>query len=89
MLDFILGFLPEGSPAMSRRFDFTGWKRKISTWLGLASGMASLAIVTFAAWPQRVQDLTPDWFLVGLAALSVSSVLNPFATSFKQKGLEK
>lgn len=71
------------------RFDATGWKRKLSTWLGVISGACAAAIVTFGAWPERLQALTPDWALLAMAAGAISSVFTPLATSFKQKSLEK
>lgn len=68
-----------------KRFDFSGVKYKISTWLGIVSGMCAAAIVTFAAWPERLQAITPDWALLVMAVGSVASVLNPLATSYQQK----
>lgn len=67
------------------RFDFSGVMFKASTWLGIVSGMCSAAIVTFAAWPDRLQAITPDWALLAMAVGSVASVLNPLATSYQQK----
>ena len=75
--------------SIKARFDFSGAGRRISSWLGVVSGMCAAAIVTFAAWPERLQAITPDWALLALAVGSVASVLNPLATSYQQKNLQK
>lgn len=61
------------------------WWRKWSTWLVGVAGLSTTALATFAAWPQRLQDITPDWALGVLGALSMAYVLVPLATSLRQK----
>ncbi len=68
-----------------KRFDFSGASKRISTWLGLVSSACAAAIVTFGAWPDRLQALTPDWALLAMAGGAIAGVLTPIATSFKQK----
>lgn len=59
--------------------------RKASTWLVGIAGLSTLALATYAAWPSRLQELTPDWALGTLGVLQLAYVLVPAATSIRQK----
>lgn len=61
------------------------WWRKWSTWLVGIAGLSTVALAAYSAWPQRLQDLTPDWALGVLGLLQLAYVLVPVATSLKQK----
>lgn len=65
------------------------WWKKLSTWLVGVAGMSTLALATYSAWPDRLQQLTPDWALGVLGVLQLAYVLVPAATSIKQRGLQK
>jgi hypothetical protein len=59
--------------------------RKWSTKLVAIAGLSTLALSTYAAWPARLQELTPDWALGVLAVLQFVYVLVPAATSILQR----
>lgn len=59
--------------------------RKWSTWLVGIAGLSTAALATYSGWPQRLQDLTPDWVLGVLGVLQLAYVLVPLATSIQQK----
>lgn len=62
--------------------------RKWSTWLVGIAGLSTLALAAYTAWPQRLQDLTPDWALVVLGVLQLAYVLVPAATSIQQRSVK-
>jgi hypothetical protein len=71
-----------------KRFDFTSVMARASTWAGLLASAAGVSLLAYAAMPDRVQGLIPDWALGVLAALSVGvPFFNFLFTSYKQKGL--
>lgn len=73
---------------IQNRFDFTNALARISTWAGVLAGSAGASLLAYAAMPQRVQDIVPDWAIGVLAALSVGvPFLNVLFTSFKQRNL--
>ncbi|GAB3305662.1 hypothetical protein [Luteimonas notoginsengisoli] len=73
---------------MNQRFDFSFLFKRISTWCALASLSATAALLTYNAWPQRLQDLTADWVLIALGAIGMGAAfLTPIATSYQQKGI--
>ena len=59
--------------------------RKWSTWLVGIAGLSTAAIATYSAWPDRLQQITPDWALGVLALMQMAYVLVPLATSIQQK----
>lgn len=75
---------------LKERFNFRHVMRRLSTWLGVLSAMATAGLGAYAVMPQRAQELFPDWALLVLGAVAVgSALLVPLATSFRQKGLEQ
>lgn len=69
--------------------DARKWWRKWSTWLALASAMATAGLGSFAILPDRVQGLMPDWALGALGVVAIgSALLIPLATSLSQRALE-
>ena len=74
--------------AIKNRFDFTQVMARASTWAGMLASAAGVSLLAYAAMPDRVQGLIPDWALGVLAALSVGvPFFNFLYTSYKQKGL--
>lgn len=62
--------------------------RKWSTWLAFASTASTTALLTYSQLPGRVQSLFPDWSLLALGALAMTSAaLVPIATSLQQKNI--
>jgi hypothetical protein len=59
--------------------------RKWSTWLVGIAGLSTAALATYSAWPQRLQEITPDWALGSLGVLQLAYVLVPLATSIRQR----
>lgn len=68
-----------------RRFDFSGWAARISTWLAGISASATAGLGAYALMPMRAQDAFPEWVLITLGVLAVGAAVGvPVATSFKQ-----
>lgn len=65
---------------MKERFDFSGVMRRASTWL---SGISAGSLIAFAALPEEIKRVFPDWTLLALGVTAV--VLVPVATSFQQR----
>jgi hypothetical protein len=75
----ILGVLPATADAHL-------WKRKVSTWLAVASASASAGLGAYAIMPARVQAMMPDWALGALGGIAiVAALLIPLATSVQQR----
>ena len=71
---------------MKHRFDWSGWQRRLSTWLALLSTSTGAAAAAFIALPGSWQAGFPEWAGQALAIASVASAaLVPVATSFLQK----
>lgn len=71
---------------MKDRFDWSGWQRRVSTWLALVSTSTGGAAAAFMALPGAWQAGFPGWAGQALAIASVASAaLVPVATSFLQK----
>ena len=65
------------------------WHRKWSTWLALASAMATAGLGAYTLMPTRVQGLLPDWALLTLGGVAVgAAMLVPLATSLTQRSLK-
>lgn len=76
--------------SLKNRFDFTSVFARLSTWTGVLAGAAGVSLLAFAAMPERVQALVPDFVLAILAGLSVGvPFLNFLFTSYKQRNLAR
>lgn len=68
--------------------DFACWWKRWSTWLAALSLSAGGALAAYAIFPQRLQELMPDWLLVTLGGIAMGAAfLIPLATSVQQKNL--
>lgn len=73
---------------MSRRFNWAGVFRRLSTWLSVTALIGVGGLAAYAAMPERAQLLMPDWLLATLAGVSIgSAALIPVATSLKQNAM--
>lgn len=74
--------------SIKHRFDFSNLLVRASTWLAMLSAASTASLGAYALMPERVQNLFPEWALVGLGGMAVGAAfLIPVATSFKQRGL--
>lgn len=61
------------------------WHRKWSTWLALASAMATAGLGAYVLLPERAQMLMPDWALMAMGGVAIgAAMLVPLATSIAQ-----
>lgn len=69
------------------------WKqahKKLSTWLAAIAAAGAGGLGAYALFPERVQGLMPDWFLIVLAGCAMIGTAGvPIATSIGQAGLKK
>lgn len=69
----------------TKRFDWTGLWRRLSTWLGLLTLAQGGAMIAFAQAPAEWKAMLPN--AVGgylLLGMMLTGALTPIATSFKQ-----
>lgn len=74
----------------TKRFDWTGLWRRLSTWLGLLTLAQGGAMIAFSQAPPEWKALLPNavggWLLIGMM---LTGALTPIATSFKQRSLQQ
>jgi hypothetical protein len=73
---------------MTKRFDWSGWIKRLSTVLtGLSAGFQAAGLYFIAA-PPEWKDAFPAVFGFALLGMGIATnLLIPIATSFRQNGL--
>lgn len=73
-----------------KRFDWSKWWARASTWLGILTTAQGGAMIAFSQAPQEWKDALPEniggYLLMGMM---LTGALTPVATSFRQKAHAK
>ena len=86
----IVGGTRPASVEPAKRFDWSRWWARASTWLGILTTAQGGAMIAFSQAPQEWRAALPvnlgGYLLIGMM---LTGALTPVATSFKQRSLAK